>query len=186
MKRGNTFLDTKTDDIKFDLFFGCAPSIGVKADTKFIADVCEALLDRVADDMTLTFPEFLEGIKGTDTNFELVSSSTTRPVKLIYTFNLVSKLLGYVFAWDYLKGLGDWEGHLDGKNGEVHSATEIGKIAQKLMMDPEALAIPDVQLIVNSTKAEVIDYFKTINQKVEKTIRDEGCRVGVFLLSIGF
>ena len=80
----------------------------MKADTKFIADVCEALLDRVADDMTLTFPELLEGITGTDNNFELVSSSTTRPVKLMYTFNLVSKLLGYVFAWSYLKGLGDW------------------------------------------------------------------------------
>ena len=73
-KRGNTQLATKNDDIKYDLFFGCAPSIGVKSDTKFMADICEALLDRYADDMTLTFPEFLEGIKGTDTNFELVSS----------------------------------------------------------------------------------------------------------------
>ena len=94
-KRGNTNLDALTDDIKFDMFFGCAPSVGVKSDTKFIADICNELLDRIADDMTLTFPEFLEGIKGTDNNFELVSSSTARPVKLMYTFNLVSKLLGY-------------------------------------------------------------------------------------------
>ena len=114
-KRGNTLLDTLTDDIKFDMFFGCAPSVGVKSDTKFIADICNELLDRIADDMTLTFPEFLEGIKGTDNNFELVSSSTTRPVKLIYTFNLVSKLLGYVFVWNYLKGLGDWKGTEDGE-----------------------------------------------------------------------
>ena len=96
------------------MFFGCAPDVGVKSDTKFIADICEALLDRIADDMTLTFPEFLEGIKGTDNNFELVSSSTTRPVKLMYIFNLVSKLLGYVFAWTYLKGLGDWKGRENG------------------------------------------------------------------------
>ena len=31
-------------------------------------------------------------------------------------------------------------------------------------MDPEGLAIPDVQLIIDSSKAEVIDYFKTINK----------------------
>ena len=54
------------------------------------------------------------------------------------------------------------------------------------MMDPEALAIPDVQLIVDSTKAEVINYFKTIEQKAEKITREEGCRVGIFIFSIGF
>ena len=54
------------------------------------------------------------------------------------------------------------------------------------MMDPEGLAIPDVQLIIDSTKAEVIDYFKTINQKLEQIILDEGCRIGIFILTIGY
>ena len=54
------------------------------------------------------------------------------------------------------------------------------------MMDPEGLAISDVQLIIDSTKAEVIDYFKAINKKLEQIIRDEGCRAGVFVLTIGF
>ena len=89
------------------MFFGCAPSVGVRSDTKLIADICYALLEKIAADMTLTFPEFLEGIKGSDATLELVSSSTTRPVKLMYTHNLVSKLLGYVFVWTHLKGL-DW------------------------------------------------------------------------------
>ena len=40
------------------------------------------------------------------------------------------------------------------------------------MLDPEGLAIPDVQLIIDSTKAEVTDYFQTISQKVEKIIRE--------------
>ena len=52
-------------------------------------------------------------------------------------------------------------------------------------MDPEGLAIPDVQLIIDRTKAEIIEYFKTINQKLEQIIQEEGCRVGVFILSIG-
>ena len=124
--------------------FGCAPSIGVRADTKFITDVCEALLDRIAGDMTLTFPEVLEGINGSDANFELISSATTRPIKLIYTFNLVSKLLGYVFVWTHLKNFTDWSGAEDGARGDHLSATDLGKRAQQLMMDPEALAIPDV------------------------------------------
>ena len=54
------------------------------------------------------------------------------------------------------------------------------------MMDPEGLAIPDVHLIIDSTKAEVMDFFKTVNQTVEQITREQGCRVGVFILSIGF
>ena len=48
------------------MFFGCAPSVGVRSDTKLTADICNALLDKIAADMTLTFPEFLEGITGSD------------------------------------------------------------------------------------------------------------------------
>ena len=63
----------------------------------------------------------------------------------MYTHNLVSRLLGYVFAWNRLDGFEDWKGREDGLNdGVQHSASELGKIAQQLMMDPEALAIPDV------------------------------------------
>ena len=113
------------------MLFGCGPSLAVKSDTKFIADVCNALLDRIGQDMTLTFPEFLEGLIGSDTNLELVSSSTTRPVKLLYTYNLVSILLGYVFVWNHLKGLGDWKGAENGYDGDKHSATDLGKIAQQ-------------------------------------------------------
>ena len=113
------------------MFFGCGPSIGVKSDTKFMHDICEALLDRFADDMSLTFPEFLEGIKGTDTNFELVSSSTTRPVKLMYTHNLVSRLLGYVFAWNQLDGFHEWKGKEEQRQQlPEYSASELGKRSQ--------------------------------------------------------
>ena len=85
----------------------------------------------------------------------------------MYTYNCVSRLLGYVFVWSHLKGFGEWEGAEDRDEGERHSATDLGKIAQQQMMDPEGLAIPNVQLIIDSTKAEVIDYFKIINQKLE-------------------
>ena len=54
------------------------------------------------------------------------------------------------------------------------------------MMDSEALAIPEVELIIDSTKAEIVDCFKTINKKVESITREEGCRVGIFILCIGW
>ena len=102
----------------------------------------------------------------------------------MYTYNLVSKLRGYVFVWSYLKGFGEWKGEENGRK-RAQSAIDLGKKEQQQMMDPEGLAIPDVQLIIDSTKVEIIDYFKAIIQKVEQIVLEEGCRVGVFIVNVG-
>ena len=48
--------------INFALMFGCAPSVGVRSDTKMCQDVSQALLEGLNDDMYSEFPLFMESV----------------------------------------------------------------------------------------------------------------------------
>ena len=107
LKRGNTLLDSSIKAVNFALVFGCPPSIGVKSDTKMLFDISFALIEGVAaHDMACTFPNVLETLQGTDTNLELVTSTTLMPLKIFYEHNVVRILRGYIFVQERFKG---WE-----------------------------------------------------------------------------
>ena len=73
-------------------------------------DVSDALQDGVTNEMTCTFPDVLENLEGSDNNFEMVTSSTLKPLKMFYEHNVARILRGYVFVQESLEGVGDWEG----------------------------------------------------------------------------
>ena len=73
-------------------------------------DISKALIEGLTAESTCTFPDVLETLQGTDTNLELVTSSTLRPLKVFYVHNVVRILRGYIFVQEYLEGVGKFEG----------------------------------------------------------------------------
>ena len=61
-------------------------------------DLSDALRLGCEEDMTITFPDVLVSLQGSDVNFELVTSSTLRPLKLFYLHHVVWMLRAYVFV----------------------------------------------------------------------------------------
>ena len=96
--------------MSYALVFGCSPSTGVTAATRFMYDISQALIDGLTVDMTCTFPDVLESLQGQDNNFEMLTSSTLKPLRMFYGHNVVRILRGYVFVQEGLEGFGDWEG----------------------------------------------------------------------------
>ena len=120
-------------------------------------DISDALIKGLTTDMTCTFPGVIETLRGTDTNLELVTSSTLKPLKLSYQHNTVRILRGYIFVQEYLEGFDRWQG-AEGVDefgrpiGERQPAVEVAKKVKEEMMDQSSLNIPDVELHVNLTK----------------------------------
>ena len=53
-------------------------------------------------------------------------------------------------------------------------------------MDSGTTNIPEVELLVNKTKAEIIQIFRAIKQLGEQTKREQDSSLGVFVICIGF
>ena len=103
-KRGNTSLDEKARQL-FALCFGCSPSVGVKSDTHMMSEISRMLITRYDSNLCMDIIQVLESLQGSDTNLELVQSSTMRPLRLFYVYNVVQRTLGFVFAWTHLKDI---------------------------------------------------------------------------------
>ena len=73
-------------------------------------DISKSLIEGLTAESTCTFPNVLETLQGTDTNLELVTSSTLRPLKMFYDYNIVRILRGYIFVQEHLEGIGKFEG----------------------------------------------------------------------------
>ena len=152
--------------MSFALVFGCSPSTGVTASTRFMYDISKALLDGCTAEMTCTFPDVLDKIQGQDNNFEMVTSSTLRPLRMFYGHNVVRILRGYVFVQESLEGFGEWEGtelmkeeYRGMRIGEPLSAKDLGAKVRENLLDPSSTNIPEVELLINKTKAEIIQIF---------------------------
>ena len=102
--RGDTDLAAKLDTVNFILLFGCKGGFGVNADTKMVHDISKAFMDGL-DHSTLTtiLPGCLDGITGTDANFEMVVSNNGLPIVLFYRHNVVVKSLAVIFYTPELK-----------------------------------------------------------------------------------
>ena len=81
------------------LIFGAKPGYGVSDKTKLIFDVMQNF-EKFYDRQTLIaeFPAILDSLKGTDTNIEIIQSSTLQTMKLAVNCYpmLISKCLIFV------------------------------------------------------------------------------------------
>ena len=68
-------------------------------------EISEAVLKGLDGDMTCTFPDFMKDIRGKDANYEFATSATLPPLRLDYTYNVVTETHGFVFVNTHLNGL---------------------------------------------------------------------------------
>ena len=78
-------LDKKVDHHNVAMLYGTEPGKIVDADTTMVKDFVKTLVNRF-DKRTLAvqIPDALDQMKGKDTNFEMVVTSTIQPLKLHY------------------------------------------------------------------------------------------------------
>ena len=177
--------------MSFALVFGCSPSTGVDAATRFMYDISKALLDGCNAEMTCTFPDVLESLQGSDNAFEMVTSSTLRPLRMFYGHNVVRILRGYVFVQEGLEGFGDWEGSEECNQYGLRiekplAAKELGKKVRDNLMDLSSTNIPVVEVLINKPKAEIIQIFRDIRELGNRIKREQGTGLGVFIICLGF
>ncbi len=78
--RGNSALNKKTGNFIFS--FGCQPSYGVQADSKFIKDFITLINSNFEENGSVILPDVFSKVKSQDAAFELVSSNLSRKIKL--------------------------------------------------------------------------------------------------------
>ena len=114
-----------------------------------------------------------------------------KPLRMFYGHNVVRVLRGYVFVQEGLEGFGEWEGtelcnELGDRIGEPLSAKDLGAKVRDSLMDHSSTNIPEVKLLINKTKTEIIQIFHDIRELGNKIKREQGTSLGVFVVNISF
>ena len=116
----------------------------------------------------------------------MLTSSTLKPLRMFYGHNVVRILRGYVFVQEGLEGYSAWEGTESLGNKERLSAKDLGAKVRDNLMDPSSTNIPEVELHINKTKAEIVQIFRDIRELGNKIKREEGTSLGAFVVDISF
>ena len=98
MNRGFSLVEDVLID-NFMLIYGSKPGYGVKIDTKLIRDVMRCFLELYdMHSLTVTLPNILDQLQGSDTNIEIVTSSNLQTMRMgIRCFEVV-RSTAYVFV----------------------------------------------------------------------------------------
>ena len=54
------------------------------------------------------------------------------------------------------------------------------------LKDKQGLAIKDVEVITNESKARIIEKFKEIKKNAYQFVKDNNCKLGIFFVTTGF
>jgi hypothetical protein len=141
--------------------------------------------------MTVTFPDCLDSMQGADCNFELVASSTLKPLRLIFDYHVARCCLGYVFVQEELTGVGKWtgteltQGPFQERIGDVLSARDIGERSVHHLKDKEALGLSEVDLLLNLSKTQTIDKYHAIAKHVEE-LKKQHDSIAIFVIVLGY
>ena len=183
--RDYVHLDEPFEYQNYVFCFGCEPSYGVKADTKMVLGISYALLHRFdRDSMICEFPAVLDGLKGKDCNFEMVTSTTIQSVNLFYHNNYAEKTIGVVFVNTQLLNRDDntmlkfLEKNID--------ALERGETARQLFKSSEMLDLGSVEVCTDYTKVEIQDKFEELQKIADDFEAEDGQVLGIFVYYIGY
>ena len=87
----------------FVFLSGCAPSSGVKADTKIVEDLMIIFMQFDIASLSLRVPDVFDSFNGQDASFEILVSGTAQVLKLQFEGDLVEKSIVVIFVTDTLK-----------------------------------------------------------------------------------
>ena len=155
-KRGDGDLLPVSDTENYYGVFGCAPSFTVKAATLMMKDI-RRLLTHLIDfsNMRVEIPRIFLQLSGRDSQFEFVQSSNMKAITLPVTKNLVAKSHAVIFVNEKIEREGVAPLIFNDADKHVQSA--------KFFCE-EILNSDKIEIIKNSSKAEVLAKFKELNQ----------------------
>ena len=81
------------------LILGSAPRFGVKVDTKIIKDVMNCFLQKYNKlSQTVMFPAIIKGLRGSDTNIEIVTILTLENIRMAVKNFVATRKTAYIFV----------------------------------------------------------------------------------------
>ena len=108
--------------------------------------------DRI--NLSIQFPLVFEQLKGTDADFEMVTSNTIQPIKLLYQYNVVKKKFAAIFVNTKVWQL-QWS-----------QAVEKGAEAKKLFRETFEFQENEVAVHTDLTKPQIIEKFDWLQKMV--------------------
>ena len=160
-------------------------------------EISEALLKGLDGDMTCTFPDFIKDIRGEDANYEFATSATLPPLRLDYTYNVVTETLGFIFVNTHVNGLkvktmtgfdDIWSGTQDGCHygrSQRYTAEQMGEQIKNQLMD-SGIITKEVKICVNYSKAQIIAEFQGIKTLAQDLKQTKGIDIGVLVVNVGY
>ena len=142
------------------LIYGAKPGMGVNIDTKLIHDVMSCFLELYNKrNLTVMLPDILDQLKGSDTNIEVVQSSTLQMMRMgIKCFQAVRKT-AYIFVQSILQREGM-------KGLEYKDAEKRAYEAEKFFVD--TLQFDHVEICRDYTKERVIAKLELIQNESDR------------------
>ena len=113
-------------------------------------DLTRALHKGIGDDMTCLFLDAMELMQGSDVNFELVSSSSIRPLRLLYEYNFSTESQCIIIVHTQMDGL------LEYIERDGQTAMEIAKQAKKDLVDSKIVSSENVVILVDLNKEQIV------------------------------
>ena len=117
-----------------------------------IVNMMENRYDR--DSLTLQIPKAFEYLTCKDADFEMVTSNTLQPLNLIYSHNLVTRTIAYIFI------------NTGCSDVKYKNADERGRKAVELFQ--EVLGFEQIRTYTNMTKMAIIDELNAIQTKADE------------------
>ena len=156
-------------------------------------DFSKALISSYDDtDMTCYLSTVLDALQGTDVNFEIVKSQTVRPLKLFYSHNKASVLRAFIFAQSRVnENIYEAKRRIFTDNPLENlwnrwTASEYAHTLKERLQDKEALAIDEVEVYNDLSKAETIQTIQRIKESSIEIAKARECNVGHVFVTVGF
>ena len=124
--------------------------------------------------MTCLFPDCIESMKGEDVNFELVTSSTLRSLRLLYDYNVATEFHAYIFVHK-LKGF-----------EKYYRAMCTAEYAKRNLVATKVFTEENVTICVDLDKKQLVEKFIELRAQADQITAENGPCLAYFVVNIGF
>ena len=148
-------------------------------------NISDALIKGLGQDMTCLFPDCIESMIGEDVNFELVASSSLRPLRLLYDYNFATEFHAFIFVHTELKGFKKWTKNKYSSDPEL-SAMEAAEQAKRDLVATKLFTEENVTICVDLDKKQLVEKFIELRAQADQITAENGPCLAYFVVNMGF
>ena len=125
---------------------------------------------------TVDFPSCFDGLKGDDANFEMVASNTIQPLRLPYSFNVVTKSEAVIFL----------NTHTGGQLHELPYRLAAVRAGMHRDLFTDILKFDKVSVLENLSKDEIIAKIKVLKQTSDDFEKAGNGIYSIAIVNVGY